>query len=105
MLFTQRVKLVPASACLTDISRNAAFIASAVLPSPGRHVVIRVAHEGGAGIAVGHVQKVMNGAGFAVRLHASTSEFRDYADAVRAYLSGEAPATPPLAEPVSVQVL
>lgn len=105
MLFTQRVKLVPASACLTDLSRSAAFIACSVIPSPGRHVVIRVAHAGGAGVAVGHVQKVMKGAGFAVRLHASTAEFRDFADAVRAYLSGETPATPPLAEPVSVQVL
>jgi len=105
MLFSQRVKLVPASACLTDLSRNAAFIACSVLPSPGRHVVIRVAHEGGAGIAVGHVQRVMKEAGFAVRLHASTAEFRDFADAVRAYLAGEIPGTPLLTEPVSVQVL
>jgi len=105
MLVLERLKLEPAAGRITDISRSAAFVACSLQPLAGRRFVLRVASDAGAGVAVGYVQATYEGAGFAVRINASTGEFRTYVDAVCAYLRGASARPPRLVETISMQIL
>jgi hypothetical protein len=105
MLVLQRMKLVTAAALVTEISRSAAFVQTALQTEPGRRVAMRVTFDGGEGIAVGQVQTKLRGTGFTVRILASTEDFRIYVDSVRSYLRGDLLSTPALTKPISVQVI
>lgn len=105
MLVLRKPKLLQLHARVSEISRSAAFVSSTFQPVPGQQVVMRVSCKDGAGVAVGTVQTNLKGVGFSVRVHASTGEYRDYADLVRAFLEGKMSSPPALTEPIFVQIL
>ncbi len=105
ILVLERMKLCPSKARITDVSRAAAFVACRLQPLPGRRLVLRVASDVGVGVAVGYVQETFEGAGFAVRVNASTEGFRAYVDALRVFADRRGSAEPVLIEPISMQIL
>jgi len=105
ILLFERMKLRPSKAAITDISRAAAFVSCNLQPLAGRRLVMRVASDVGVGVAVGYVQATFEGAGFAVRVNASTDGYRAYVDALRAFSDGGSSPQPTLCEPISMQIL
>jgi len=105
MLVLRKPKLLQLHARVTEISRSAAFVSCTFQPTPGQQVVLRVSCKDGAGVAVGSVQTNLKGVGFSVRILASTGEYRDYADLVRAFVQGKMSGPPALTEPIFIQLL
>ncbi len=99
------MKLAKHPARLAELSRSVAFVRSPLQPAIGRRVLLRVAHGGGIGTAVGETRTQVEGTGFAVRILATTDAFRAYADRVCSFTRGERANPPRLREPLSIHVL